>query len=190
MRTTARENGSAKATREKLRTKKKARKKAWRHVKRNKIASEAAVIAQSPTLRGDEIDVVPQHLSLSRMLGNKYMPFPDMQCFLSRLSKSIPHEFEDLKRVLVWTTFHDRLPSSSKDSYPSFADFPHRRMYVKKGTTPNASVEEQISQQVWCIDISIKLVLNQVRTSIEHCHNNMTLRGPPIQNPPIEVILV
>ena len=111
------------------------------------------------------------------MLGNKFVPFPDTNRFLSRLSKTIPHEFEDLKRVLVWTTFHDKFPNSSRDSYPSFEDFPYKRLYVKKGTTPNTSVEEKIQQEVWRIDSSLKVVLNQVRTYIEHLSNTRIVRG-------------
>ena len=132
---------------------------------------------EPPVLRGDNIGEVPPHLSLLLMLGNKFVPFPDTKRFLSRLTKSVPHELEDLERVLTWTVFHDKFPNTSKYSYPSFDAFPYKRMFVKKGTTPNASVEEKIQQEVWRIDKSIGIVLHQIREYIDHLSNSYTTRG-------------
>ena len=146
-------------------------------MKRNRAISHEIIIEEPPTLRGDQIAEVPEHLSLLLMLGNKFVPLPDTNRFLSRLSKILPHEFEDLKRLLVWTTFHDKFPNSSRDSYPSFEDFPYKRLYVKKATTPNTYVEEKIQQEVWRIDSAFKVVWNQVRTFIEHLSNTRIVRG-------------
>ena len=146
-------------------------------MKRNQNTIKDVAVSQPQVLHGDNIDEVPPHLSLLLMLGNKFGPFPDTKRFLSRLSKSVPHELEDLKRVLTWTVFHDKFPNTSKDSYPSFDAFPYKRMFVKKGTTPNASVEEKIQQEVWRIDKSIGIVLHQIRQYIDHLSNSYTTRG-------------
>ena len=146
-------------------------------MKRNQNTIKDVAVSQPQVLHGDNIDEVPPHLSLLLMLGNKFVPFPDTKRFLSRLSKSVPHELEDLKRVLTWTVFHDKFPNTSKDSYPSFDAFPYKRMFVKKGTTPNASVEEKIQQEVWRIDKSIGIVLHQIRQYIDHLSNSYTTRG-------------
>ena len=146
-------------------------------MKRNQNTIKDVAVSEPQVLHGDNIDEVPPHLSLLLMLGNKFVPFPDTKRFLSRLSKSVPHEFEDLKRVLTWTVFHDKFPNTSKDSYPSFDAFPYKRMFVKKGTTPNASVEEKIQQEVWRIDKSIGIVLHQIRQYIDHLSNSYTTRG-------------
>ena len=136
------------------------------------------IIVEEPgTLRGDQISEVPEHLSLLLMLGNKFVPFPDSNHFLSRLCKANSYELEDLKCVLVCTTFHDKFPNSSRDSYPSFDNFPYKRLYVKKGTTPNTCVEEKIQQEVWLIYSSLKVVLKQVRTYIEHLGNTRIVHG-------------
>ena len=128
-------------------------------------------MSEPPVLRGDNIGEVPPHLFLLLMLGNKFVPFPDTKRFLSRLTKSVPHELEDLKRVLTWTVFRDKFPNTSKDSYPSFDAFPYKRMFVKKGTAPNASVEEKIQQEVWRIDVTaavtaLNLYINVIRISM------------------------
>ena len=146
-------------------------------MKRNQNTIKDVAVSEPQVLHGDNIDEVPPHLSLLLMLGNKFVPFTDTKRFLSRLSKSVPHELEDLKRVLTWTVFHDKFPNTSKDSYPSFDAFPYKRMFVKKGTTPNASVEEKIQQEVWRIDKSIGIVLHQIRQYIDHLSNSYTTRG-------------
>ena len=146
-------------------------------MKRNQNTIKDVAVSEPQVLHGDNIDEVPPHLSLLLMLGNKFVPFPDTKRFLSRLSKSVPHELEDLKQVLTWTVFHDKFPNTSKDSYPSFDAFPYKRMFVKKGTTPNASVEEKIQQEVWRIDKSIGIVLHQIRQYIDHLSNSYTTRG-------------
>ena len=142
-----------------------------------------------PTLRGDRIKAVPKHLSLLPMLGNKFVPFPDTHRFLTRLSKTIPRKFDDLKRVLVWTTFHDEHPNASNDSYPPFGAFPYKKLFVKEGTTPNLSIEEKIQEEVWRTDHSIKLVLNQVRAYITHLNNNRTSRGVQFNSHLLEKLL-
>ena len=146
-------------------------------MKRNLITIKDVAVSERPVLHGDNIGEVPPHFSLLLMLGNKFVPFPDTKRFLLRLTKSVPHELEDLKRVLTWTVFNDKFPNTSKDSYPSFDAFPYKRMFVKKGTTPNASVEEKIQQEVWRIDKSIGIVLHQIREYIDHLSNSYTTRG-------------
>ena len=91
------------ATRQERRNteRKKKRKKEWRQVKRNQNTIKDVAVSEPQVLHGDNIDEVPPHLSLLLMLGNKFVPFPDTKRFLSRLTKSVPHELEDLKRVLT-----------------------------------------------------------------------------------------
>ena len=74
-------------------------------MKRNQNTIKDVAVSEPQVLHGDNIDEVPPHLSLLLMLGNKFVPFPDTKCFLSRLSKSVPHELEDLKQVLTWINF-------------------------------------------------------------------------------------
>ena len=96
--------------------------------------------------------------------------------FCLGLLKIFPMNLKTSNVCLCGQTFHDKFPNTSRDSYPSFEDFPYKRLYVKKGTTPNTSVEEKMQQEVWRIDCSLKVVLNQVRTYIEHLSNTRIVR--------------
>ena len=74
------------------------------------------------------------------------MPYLNTRKFAIHQIKDSDKQMDELRRVLVWTSFHTccAQPESNNNTRPRFVSFPYARVFASKGTIPNSTVEEKL----------------------------------------------
>ena len=130
---------------------------------------EAPLDLSSVSLHGDSIKPPPPYLVYLLRLGPKYVPYPDTRKFAIHQIKDLNKQMDELRRVLVWTSFHVCCaePESNNNTRPPFVSFPYARVFASKGTIPNSSVEEKLGGKMMIINRAVTKVTNQLKEALD-----------------------
>ena len=141
-----------------------------------------------PTLMGNTfLAPPPPYLSKVLSYGGKNVPFPPLHPFIRSLSKHVTGECMELERVLVWNAFFSKPENDSPSKLPSLCDFPHRRLFVSKGTNPPSKVHESLGATYVSIHEAILKLSDHTRFALSDCCKQRGLfRGLHISFPKLD----
>ena len=108
------------------------------------------------------------------------MPYSDTRKFAIHQIKDLNKQMDELRRVLVWTSFHTCCaePESNNNTRPPFVSFPYARVFASKGTVPNSSLEEKLGGKMMIINRAVTTVTNQLKEALDlTTRKQHTLKG-------------
>ena len=69
--------------------------------------------------------------------GGKYVPFPTLHPFVTRSSKMLRKEVDELERVLIWSTHFVSKKTQDTSKRPSLLEFPYKKLFASTGSRPS-----------------------------------------------------